>query len=175
MEQTATLVSLEEYLAASYRPDAEFLNGVLKEKPVVSPPHGKTQMVLGWWFGMHGNEWSVQVVAESRTRVTVDRVRLPDASVLRAGPLPKQALMEPALVAIEVLSETDSYRDLKDRARDLEAMGVPDIWLLDPMTNTAEVWTDGDWRTFSGVRLQAKHPLVYFDLPWLWEQVGTEA
>ncbi len=174
MSEIAALVSLEEYLSTSYRPDVEFIDGVLKEKPVVSPVHGKTQMILGWWFSMHGEEWGIQVVAETRTKVTVNRVRLPDASVLPAGPLPKRALLKAALIAIEVLSETDSYRDLKERARDLEAMGVRNIWLLDPATQTAEVWTHGDWRSFDGVRLQASESPMYLDLVWLWEQVGPE-
>ncbi len=147
---------------------------MLKQKPVVSPVHGKTQMMLGWWFGMHGEEWGIQVVAGTRTKVTGNRVRLPDASVLPAGPLPKRALLKAALIAIEVLSETDSYHDLKERARDLGAMGVRNVWLLDPATQTAEVRTGGDWRPFDGTRLQALDSPIYLDLAWLWEQVGPE-
>ena len=174
MSEVAALVSLEEYLATTYRPDVEFIDGVLKEMPVVSPVHGRTQMMLGLWFGLHEAEWNVHVFAESRTRVSVDKVRLPDASVLPAGPVPRKVITEAALIAIEVLSETDGYRELKERARDLEAMGVRNIWLLDPATRAAEVWFDGDWRTFKGTHLQAQDSAMYLDLPWLWEKVGPE-
>ncbi len=174
MSEVAALVSLEEYLSTSYRPDVEFIDGVLKEKPVVCPAHGRTQMILGWWFGMHEAEWSIQVFAESRTQVSVTKVRLPDASVLPAGPVPRKVITKAALIAIEVLSDSDTYRELKDRARDVESMGVKNIWLLDPATQTAEVRTQGDWRSFDGARLQAVESPIYLDLAWLWEQVGPE-
>ena len=171
---SAAHVSLEEYLSTSYRPDVEFIDGILKEKPAVSPAHGRTQMMLGWWFGIHEAEWAIQVFAESRTQVSVTKVRLPDASVLPAGPVPRKVITQAALIAIEVLSESDTYRELKERDRDFESMGVRNIWLLDPAAQTAEVWTKGDWRSFDGVRLQAIEPPIYLDLAWLWKQVGPE-
>jgi Uma2 family endonuclease len=103
MAQSAAAVTLAHHLATSYRPDVEFLNGELREKPLVSPVHGRVQMLLGVWFGRHEDEWGVQTLAEARTQVSDHAVRLPDVSVLAAGPLPRRALVKPPLLAIEVL------------------------------------------------------------------------
>ena len=175
MAHSATTVTLEQYLSTSYRPDVEYLEGELRARSTVSPLHGRTQMMLGLWFGNHELEWGVQVVAEARTKVRVERVRLPDVAVLTAGQLPEKALVEPPIVTIEVLSETDSYKDLKARALDMEAMGVKNIWLLDPKERTAEVWSNGAWQPAQQDLLYAVDSPVYVDLPWLWSKIGKQA
>ena len=169
-----TAVTLQEYLSTSYRPDVEYLEGELKARAVVSPVHGRVQMVLGLWFGNHEDEWHVLTVAEARTQVRVERVRLPDVAVLAAGPLPDKVLVDPPIVVIEVLSETDSYKDLKARALDMETMGVKNVWLLDPEKQTAEVWSGGAWVRHQGARLQALNSPVYLDLEWLWAKLAGQ-
>ncbi len=133
--------------------------------PMAEPRH--------FWLsgiGTHEAEWSV--VVEARTQVRVERVRLPDVAVLSAGPLPQKVLVEPPLVTIEVLSETDSYKDLKARALDMEAMGVKNVWRLDPASQTAVVWFNGAWQPVSEKILAAINSPVYLDLPWLWNKLG---
>jgi len=168
-------VTLEQYLAASYRPDVEFLDGALLEKPVVSPVHGRVQILLGSWFGQHEDAWSIQSLAEARTQVSDRSVRLPDLSVLRDGPLPRRALTEPPLIAIEVLSETDTETGLKARARDLEAMGTRAIWLIDPSSRTAQQWSAGAWRIVRETRLELSGSPVFLDLGWLWDKLGPQS
>ena len=179
MAHSATAVTLEQYLSTSYRPDVEFLEGELRARSVVSPVHGRVQMILGRWFGNHEEEWGVQVVAETRTKVSVERVRLPDVAVLAAGPLPARVLIDPPIVVIEVRSATDSSKEFEARALDLAAMGVKNIWLLDPKEKSAEVWSGGVgqglWTPARGNLLYAIHSPVYLDLAWLWEKVGVQA
>lgn len=95
MAPSATALTLESYLSTRYIPDVEFLDGQLRAKPVVGPVHGRVQMLLGQWFGNHRQEWKIQIVAETRTQVSLRQVRLPDAAVLPAGPLPDKMLTEP--------------------------------------------------------------------------------
>ncbi len=166
-------VSVEEYLNAEYRPDLELVDGYLREKPVVSPAHGRVQFLIGLWFGIHEADWSIQGMVEVRTRVTRNNFRLPDVAITAAGPLPHKALTEAPLIAIEVLSESDTYADLRDRAEDFQTMGVRNIWLIDPAKRTAEVWTDGNWRLTKA--LQAIDSPMYLDLAWLWKKLGPEA
>ncbi len=174
MAESATAVTLEHYLATSYRPDVEFIGGELKEKPLVSPAHGRVQSLLVIWFGQHEENWHVQTLVEVRTQVSKHAVRLPDVSVLAAGPLPRKALVEPPLLAIEVLSESDSYSDLKSRALDLAAMGIGNIWLIDPDGKTAERWVGGAWQPVSGTRVSIAGSPVYLDLAWLWTKLGPQ-
>ncbi len=136
MSVIAASISLEEYLATSYEPDREYINGHLKQKAVTGFRHGVTQGLLFLWFHERRREWAILASLETRTEVSQDRVRLPDVVIVRKGEEAEGALTKPPLVAIEVLSPTDSYSDLRERATDLRAMGTENIWLLDPLRRT---------------------------------------
>ncbi len=168
---TAVKVSLEEYLNTSYRPDVEYLDGELKEKSVVGFAHGEVQGFLFSWFSQRYQEWNIRCAVETRTRVSAQHVRLPDVVVIAASDRRKGALDRPPLVAIEVLSPTDTYQDLKLRAADLEAMGVQNVWLIDEDARTAEIWRNGAWHLADSAKLQALGSPVYLDLDWLWAQL----
>lgn len=174
MAETRTAVSMEEYLATSYHPDVEYIDGQLKEKPVTGFPHGVVQVLLGQWFRAHRKEWEILVAVETRTKVNPSRVRLPDVVVVRKGEGSRGALVKAPLIAIEVLSPGDSYADLKARAADLRAMGVENVWLLDEERRTAEVWNGKQWELAEGNRLEAVNAPVYLDLGWLWAEVDDE-
>ncbi len=171
---TAAKVSLQEYLNTSYRPDVEYIDGELKEKSVVTPAHGKTQTLLGVWFWQRRKEWGIWAAVETRTQVDADRVRLPDFIVMIRTNREQAALTEPPLIAIEVLSPSDSYKELKLRAADLKSMGVHNVWLLDPEARTGEVWRDGSWHREPGTRLEAVDSPMFLDLDWLWQQLDEQ-
>ena len=156
-------ISLDQYLNTSYRPDRELIDGELKEKAVTAPIHGKTQARIMQWFLNHEEECGVQAYAEPRTKVTASNVRLPDAVITYAGPVPPKALVDAPLIAIEVRSETDKAADLRARARDLYKMGVRNVWLLVP--EDREEWERTE-------RLQAVDTPIFLDLAWLWRKIG---
>ena len=174
MVESATGVTLEEYLSTSYHPDVEFLDGELKERALVSPAHGRVQSLLALWFGQHEDAWGIQTLVEARTQVSERAVRLPDVTVMAAGPLPRRVLVDPSLIAIEVLSETDSYADLKKRALDLHGMGIQNVWLIDPEARTAERWEKGSWQLTQAPVLQVFGSPIYLDLAWLWTKLGPQ-
>ena len=98
-------------------------------------------------------------------------MRLPDLVIV---PLeisaPQGALESAPLIAIEVLSPTDSYNDLRQRARDLRAMGTENIWLIDPAEKTIALWDGLTWQPFLGERVQAVGTEAFLDLAWLWTE-----
>ncbi len=176
MTRTATLsapirMSVEEYLSTSFRPDVELVGGELKEKPVVAPVHGRAQLLIGAWFERHEDEWKIQGMVEVRTQVTGDNVRLPDVAITMDGPLPRKVLVEPPLIAIEVLSATDTFIEMGERADDFASMGTQNIWLIDPETNAAWVFVQGSWQKWSESRLSVQNSPVYLDLNWLWKKL----
>ena len=143
---TAALVSIsiEEYLHnTSYKPDVEYIDGDLRERPMVMSAHGKLQSLISIWFGQH-EEWGLDVAVEVRTRVAPTRVRLPDVVVDYAGRWP-ETLVDPPLIVIEILSPNDTYTATQRLAQDYLAMGIPNIWLLDPETRTARVCKENAW------------------------------
>jgi Uma2 family endonuclease len=170
MAQSAATVSIDEYLRTSYRPDVEYIGGQLREKPVVGFPHGVVQGLIFTWFRAHRKEWAIKVAVETRTRVTEDRVRLPDVVVVTDQERSGGALDNAPLIAIEVLSPTDTYLELKRRAADLRAMGTENVWLIDPDLRTAEVWNGQSWEPHPGKILRAVNSPMHLDLNWLWTE-----
>ena len=171
---TALRVSLEEYLNTDYRPDVEYLDGELREKPVVQFAHSEIQGLLSAWFWQHRKEWHIKSGPEARTKVSAQHVRLPDMVVVSSATKERGALTIPPLVAIEVRSPDDTHKDLKDRAADLEQMGVENVWLIDEKARTAKIWRDGDWQLEKSARVQAVNSPIYLDLDWLWQQLDEE-
>ncbi len=170
---TAARISLEEYMNTSYRPDMEYLDGELREKSMGKIPHGRVQGLLIVRFWLHGEQWHIFAASEVRTQVTPSHVRLPDVVVLPASTEERGALTSPPLVAIEIMSPTDSYNDRRFRAMDLEQMGVKNIWLIDEGARTLEVWRDNAWQLESSTHIQAKNLPVFLDLDWLWQQMDA--
>ena len=167
----AANVSIEEYLRTSYRPDVEYIEGELREKPAVGFAHGEIQGFLFNWFSQRYQEWNIRCAVDTRTQVSPERVRLPDVVVIAAKDRRKGALDRPPLIAIEVLSPTDTYQDLKARAANLQAMGVRNIWLIDEEARTVEVWESNAWHLKQTTRLEAVDLPIYLDLDWRWQQL----
>ncbi len=159
-----------EYLRTSYQPDRELINGELRGKPMPTRLHGIVQMMIGIWFGMHLQEWHVSPESEVRTRVRPGSFRLPDVNVVTFPAQLTETQDAPPLIAIEILSNDDRVSDLQKRAGDLHAMGVENIWLVDPEQRLASIWTDGlYWKPEA--RPSVPGTAIYLDLPWLWSQV----
>ena len=111
---------------------------------MVQTVHGLVQVLLASWFQTHKQEWGGKAGVEIRTQVTAERIRLPDVVVLARGVYP-QTLVDPPLIVIEILSPDDSYVETKRLAVDYHRMGIKNIWLFDPETRTAEMWTGSAW------------------------------
>ena len=120
---TATLLSIDEYLRTTYRPDCEYVDGELRERNVGKWEHARVQLLLAVWFGTREKEWAVVASTEQRMQVSRDRVRVPDLVVLQPGPQP-DLLTDLPLLVVEILSPDDSYSDTQERANDYLAMGL---------------------------------------------------
>jgi hypothetical protein len=65
---TATLISVDEYLATSYRPDPELLDGQLVERNSGEYDHSNLQSALVTWFRIRAREWGIRAVVEQRVQ-----------------------------------------------------------------------------------------------------------
>ena len=81
----ATVVPLSQYLATSYRPDCEYLDGELLERNVGEWDHGRLQSMLSSYLCNREKQWGILVVLAQRVQVKATRFRVPDISVL-TGP-----------------------------------------------------------------------------------------
>ena len=97
------LISIEEYLNTTYRPDVDYVDGEIEERNPGEFEHGRVQGFLVTWLTTHEVEWHIQVLPEQRVRVTTARVRIPDVCVLSAT-LPRERIIShPPLLRVEVL------------------------------------------------------------------------
>jgi len=132
-----TLISVEEYLRTSYRPDCDYVDGEVVERNMGETDHSWLQTMLSAYMVARRAQWGITVLVEQRVQVTETRFRVPDICVIR-GPKPaEQILAKPPFICIEILSPEDRWPGVQQRIDDYLAMGVPNVWVLDPATKTA--------------------------------------
>ena len=137
MPSTSTLVPLAEYLATSYRPDCDYLEGELRERNLEDPLHSLVQAFFVCVFGNHSRQWAVRASPELRVQVRPERYRIADVSVTHRQTAFESILTHPPLLCIEVLSPNDSLSELQEHVDDYAAMGVKHIWAVDPLRRRA--------------------------------------
>jgi Uma2 family endonuclease len=133
----------EIYLSSSYEPDAEFVDGEIIERPMGEFDHNAWQVALSAWFLSHAKEWNIYVASEQRTKVTLKNYRVPDVAVMDRSKGREQIVIHAPLAAFEILSPSDTVQELYRKLREYEAMGIPQIWVVDPKTDLLRRYVDG--------------------------------
>jgi Uma2 family endonuclease len=156
----AALISLEKYMATSYRPDREYIDGEVRERNIGKRDHARLQALLAIWFGSHETEWGVMVATEWRTKVSATRVRIPDVVLVVDEDQP-EVLTEPPILIVESLSPDDSYSDTQERAGDYRQMGVlQTVWIIDPKTRTGRYCIGDSWTAADRLIVPGTHIFV---------------
>ena len=144
--ERGTLTPVEEYLSTSYRPDREYIDGTLLERNVGERDHSRLQMALSAYLHNQREKLGIHVYPEQRVQVAATRFRVPDICVV-AGDEPKeQILTSPPFICIEILSKSDRMSEMQERIEDYLSFGVPYVWVIDPRTKRAYVYTSGGSR-----------------------------
>lgn len=136
---STTLVSVQEYLNTSYRPDCDYVDGEVRERNLGEIDHAHLQGFVYDWFLTRRKEWSVLPLVEQRVQVAATRFRVPDVTVLGPSQPRSPIILVPPLVVIEVLSKDDSLRSMQEKIDDYLNFGVQHIWILDPVARRAYV------------------------------------
>ena len=145
--QTAQ-VSVEEYLHSVYRPDVDYVDGVLEDRNVGEYDHSSLQGALSACFRARRSEWNIRVAQALLMRISETRYRVPDTSIFSRDLPVEQVFTRPPLVCIEVLSPEDRIKRFQARVQDYFHMGVKAVWILDPREKTGLDCSSGhfaDW------------------------------
>ena len=162
---TGTLASVNEYLSTSYRPDREYIDGVILERNVGEFDHANLQMAIASYLYTRRKELGITVVPEQRVQVSPTRFRVPDVCVTLAEP--EQIFTKPPFICIEILSPEDRLSATQERVTDYLNMGVPYVWILDPKARVAYRCTvEGMHRVNE---LRTENPTIVVPLPDLFE------
>ncbi len=158
------LVSMEEYLASSYEPDLEFVDGVLEAKSMGERDHSFLQMAIGAWFFSRRAEWKIDVLSQFRLKTSRARVRLPDICVVLQDAPRERVGVTPPLLCIEILSPEDRPGRVMRRLDDSVAMGVEHVWILDPSDRSAATNSRFGIKAVEGGRLEIAGTEIYLDV-----------
>jgi Uma2 family endonuclease len=149
-----TQISIEEYLKTVYRPDRDYVDGVVEERNLGEWDHSSVQTQFVVFFSKF-RQTGLRAVTELRMRVRENKYRVPDVVVTRGKP-EEQILTEPPLLCIEVLSPEDTVSRTNARIQDYLDFGVPVVWVVDSAERTLWIYRQ------SGME-QAVGPTVKLD------------
>jgi Uma2 family endonuclease len=134
---TGSLVSVQEYLTSVFRPDCDYVDGVIEERNLGERDHAKLQAAIAAYLYARRKEWGIHVYTEMRVQVSATRFRIPDVCVVAGLEPDEQVFRTPPFICIEVLSPDDRLSRVQQRIDDYIAFGVPYIWLLNPENHKA--------------------------------------
>jgi Uma2 family endonuclease len=138
--QSEALVSVEQYLNTSYRPDREYIEGRVLERNLGERDHSRSQTRLILYLGNRASQWGIHVYAEQRVQVKRNRVRVPDICAIAGEDLYEQIFTHPPFLCIEILSKDDRMSEMVERVDDYLAFGVRYAWVLDPRARAAHIY-----------------------------------
>ncbi len=171
---TATLISLSEYLRTTYRPDRDFLAGILQKRNMGEQPHARIQGFFCALFSENRRLWQVRVLPEQRIQTSADRFRIADICVLRSSD-PKDPIIHfPPLLCIEILSKDDTLGDLQPRVNDYAGLGVRHIWAVDPWKRLAYVASTRGFVQPDDNILRIPDTPIKIDLPALFAELDGD-
>ncbi|HYP05882.1 MAG TPA: Uma2 family endonuclease [Bryobacteraceae bacterium] len=147
---TLPIMPLEQYLNSSWRPDMEYVDGVLVERNVGTLPHSRLRRVLLLHFDRFRSTMRIEALPECRTKVAETRFRIPDVMVV-STPIDETARVYTGvpLVVIEILSRDDRQKDVLARFGDYATLGVRHLIQMDPEDRETRVYRGRDLVTAS--------------------------
>ena len=97
-------------------------------------------------------------------RVSATRVRIPDVTVLHAGDPYEEVVTKTPILCIEILSPEDRLSRAELVLADYRSMGVPNIWLIDPVLRAAYTFGAEGIQMLSGTQLTVPGTPIVLDL-----------
>jgi Uma2 family endonuclease len=144
-----TQISVEEYLKTVYRPDCDYVDGVVEERNLGERDHSWVQGKLVTFFMTRFRDTDIAAIPEWRVQVRPTRFRVPDVVVTRGKP-EEQILTKPPLLCIEILSPADTISRTNTRVQDYLEFGVPVVWVIDPQDRTLWIYRQNGMEEAAG-------------------------
>ena len=138
---SATLISVAEYLTTAYSPDRDYVDGEVVERNLGELDHSSIQMAIAVALYGRRREWGIQVYPEQRVQVKATRFRIPDVCAVKGAKPDEQIFTRPPFLCVEILSQDDRMSRMQERISDYLQMGVAYVWLVDPSSRRAWIYT----------------------------------
>lgn len=157
------LVPVQAYLNHVYRPDREYVDGVVERRNMGEYDHADIQQVVLLALLKQGRPLGYRAMQELRVQVSETRFRIPDVCLLPVG-LRTPIIRQAPLLCVEVLSPRDRIVAMRERCEDFLLMGVPAVWIFDPQRRTAYVLTAELFTEQRNGTLQLSEPSITLDV-----------
>jgi Uma2 family endonuclease len=134
---SGTLISVEEYLHHTYRPDCDYIDGEVQERNLGELEHSSAQGQIVHYLKVRYPHLLWKILPEQRVRIAATRYRIPDVCVLAANAPREKVIATPPILCIEILSSEDRMKRILERIADYSSIGVPVSWIIDPVRRKA--------------------------------------
>lgn len=171
MERTGVLVPVEEYLNTTYHPDCEYVDGVLVERNVGDRYHSSLQGEVYYYFRSRIKQWRAHAFVELRIQVSSTHFRIPDICVVLGDQPTERILRTPPFICIEVLSPDDTVASMQGKIDDYLTFGVPNVWVIDPVSRRAWTHTTEGAREIKDGILRTENPALVIPLSEIFANV----
>ena len=124
------LMSVEEYLKDSSKPNAEYIDGVVRRKSWPTGLHARVQFRVAELLSSQG----VEALAEVTVQLGPAKFFVPDviADPVIESPYP----IEPVKLCVEILVAEERVGAFLAKCEEYHAWGVPHCWVIDPVKQT---------------------------------------
>jgi len=130
-------LTLEQYRRVIFRPDAHFVDGEIQPRTLGDWTHSKTVGEIIGALHPACTENGLSACISLRLQTSPTRIRVCDFVVLARNAPREPVPTIPPLLCIEVITEGQSPEDEVETLSDYLAMGVTNIWLVDPIRYVA--------------------------------------
>jgi len=138
----------EADLLVAGKPICELIDGVLVEKAMGTRESLMAGLIFGYlWEFLGQHDLGRLLPGDGMCRLRPGNVRVPDVSFIPWDRMPEEEEPEeniwsvtPAL-AIEVLSDSNTKKEIDQKIHDLFATGCQLAWVINPKTQKAKVYT----------------------------------
>ena len=133
---STAIVPLAEYLSTVYEADCDYVDGVVEERNAGERTHSWTMSLVASDLLTRYAPSGREVLIALRVQVSPTRIRVPDICLTLSDP-GEEILTNPPYLCIEIIAPEDRVTRLAVRIQDYLSMGVPNVWVIDPVTRQA--------------------------------------
>jgi Uma2 family endonuclease len=135
MASGTTLVSEQEYLSTTYRPNCDYIDGVLRQKPMATMKHSAIQGQLIVLINPRFPQFFAG--PELTVKIRTGKYLVPDVAVQRRDRRQDPYPEEPIHLCVEILSPEDRFSEALSKCEEYHVWGVETTWIVDPETRQA--------------------------------------
>lgn len=172
MNAAPRLIPIEKYLHRTYRPDRDYVDGVLVKRRLGRFDHSNFVGALVAYLFTREKQWNVRTLISLRIQTSETRIRVADVCLLSRDAPKEQIPTVPPVLCLEVLSPQDRWLEFERHVRDFLRMGVPAAWVFDPSGRSILEYTSSGRRRVTEETLALAGTAISIHLPELFADLA---